>query len=41
MADIRSNQNIKIKFEGTGECEAMRKMFVGGINRDTTDEVFL
>jgi len=26
--------------EDTRECEAMRKMFVGGINRDTTDEVF-
>ena len=26
--------------EDTRECEAMRKMFVGGINRDTADEAF-
>jgi len=26
--------------EDTRECEAMRKMFVGGLNRDTTDEAF-
>lgn len=26
--------------EDSRECEAMRKMFVGGINRETTDEVF-
>merc|ERR1712168_1385566 len=26
--------------EDTRECEAMRKMFVGGINRETADEVF-
>jgi len=26
--------------EDTRECEAMRKMFVGGLNRDTTDEDF-
>jgi len=25
----------------TRECEAMRKLFVGGLNRDTTDEVFV
>jgi len=26
--------------EDTRECEAMRKMFVGGLNRDSTDEAF-
>lgn len=26
--------------EDTRECEAMRKMFVGGLNRDTTEETF-
>jgi heterogeneous nuclear ribonucleoprotein A1/A3 len=26
--------------EDTRECEAMRKMFVGGINRDTSEEAF-
>jgi len=26
--------------EDTRECEAMRKMFVGGLNRDTTDDAF-
>jgi len=26
--------------EDTRECEAMRKMFVGGLNRDTSDEAF-
>ena len=26
--------------EDTRECEAMRKMFVGGINRDTSEETF-
>merc|ERR1712226_795258 len=27
--------------EDTRECEAMRKMFVGGLNRDTTEDTFI
>jgi len=30
----------QVEGEDTRECEAMRKMFVGGLNRDTTEDTF-
>ena len=43
MAQVKSEDEAYNKMTDNGdtrECEAMRKMFVGGINRDTADEAF-
>merc|ERR1711962_562504 len=41
VTDIKIKPNRKMAdTEDTRECEAMRKMFVGGLNRDTSEETF-